>query len=189
MRMVCNLRDAEIAIGNLLDRVERLETKIREKTTQDVTNVMQQGSTIESLDVSLNADMNVVTHKLKHNFLMPIDSYIDRGDPSGYDFITGNFTKDWTWRELDLSGIIPKGAKAACIKIVSEVATVNYGQFYLRKHGNSEGIAVPGLIHRIPDLGIVTNLVVALDVDAKVDYIAENVTWTILSLVVIGWWM
>lgn len=69
MRIVKSLRDAEIIIGSLLDRVERLETKTREKLVQEVTNVIQQDSTIESLDMNLNVDMNVVTHKLFHIFL------------------------------------------------------------------------------------------------------------------------
>ena len=72
MRAVRTLRDAEIIIGDLLTRIEKLESTVRTKTVQEVTNVMPQDSTVESIDVSLNADMNVVTHKLRHNFLLGI---------------------------------------------------------------------------------------------------------------------
>lgn len=41
--------------------------------------------------------------------------FVDRGDPSSVDFAVGDFTKDDTWRDLDLSSIVPAGAKGIII--------------------------------------------------------------------------
>ncbi len=38
------------------------------------------------------------------------ETYVDRGDPSAFDWAVGNFTLDGTWRDLDLSSIVPAGA-------------------------------------------------------------------------------
>ena len=43
--------------------------------------------------------------------------YYDRGDPATVDFGLGDLTTDGTWRDLDLSSIVPDGTTAVAIFI------------------------------------------------------------------------
>lgn len=114
-------------------------------------------------------------------------TFIDRGDPANMDFATASFTKDWTWRDLDLSAIVPAGAKAVVVRVKGQ-STVNWGSFYLRKNGNVNFAVTSGLVCVIANAPFHVHMTVAIDANRKIEYIAENVTWTTLDLVVMGWW-
>ena len=73
------------------------------------------------------------------NTIVQSNTMQDRGDPSASDFILTDFTLDDTWRDLDLSSIIPIGAKFALINLgLSTDGTAgDSGYFDFRKNGNS----------------------------------------------------
>lgn len=111
----------------------------------------------------------------------------DRGDPAGFDFTLVDFTTDGTWRDIDLSGIIPAGAKtAACHLIVR--ADVAGAQATFRKNGNSNTINTSSV--RSQAIGIYNDddIIIPLDGDRKAEYLLENVAWTRCYLTVKGWW-
>ena len=62
--------------------------------------------------------------------------YVDRGDPANFDFDTGAFTDDNTWRELDLSSIIGVGVKTVHLRVrfASDSSGVSLA---FRKKGNT----------------------------------------------------
>ena len=51
--------------------------------------------------------------------------YVDRGDPSSWDFQEGDLTTDNTWRDLDLSSIVPSGAVAVHLYVLIKDDTAN----------------------------------------------------------------
>lgn len=115
-------------------------------------------------------------------------SFIDRGDPAAVDFGTGDFTKDSTWRDLDLSGIIPAGAKAACAT-VSMLAVQTNLAFYLRKKGNSNAANVAVGYTQVGYITKGLDLIVALDADRKCQYNISAGTWMVVDFTVKGWWL
>ena len=116
-----------------------------------------------------------------------IEMYIDRGDPAAFDFAAGNFTKDGTWRELDISAIIPVSAKAILLEF--DIETVNREKHIrIRKYGNANVInhqdieTFNGGIHQSG------SVIVAVDHNRIIEYNIDAATWTELDMVIRGWW-
>ena len=114
--------------------------------------------------------------------------YVDRGDPSAWDFSVGDLTTDGTWRDLDLSSIVPAGAKAVVIKLLIQDDTADY-QFLLRENGNSNTYNI--LVSRIlvADILHADESIVAVDSARKIEYLATNTTWTRIDILVKGWFI
>jgi hypothetical protein len=117
---------------------------------------------------------------------IPLRGLIDRGDPSSHDFSKTDFTTDATWRDLDLSSIVPAGAKMVNLIIYGYGDTAN-ATMSIRKNGNSN--AIVALSGTTPAVGIAfLNVgVIACDSSRVVEYNISNITWTALNLSVAGW--
>ncbi len=116
-----------------------------------------------------------------------IDMYVDRGDPAAADFTVANFTDDATWRDLDLSAIVPASARAILLEI--DFKSVSAGkEIRFRKYGQSNAInhwdaeAALGNIHQS------AMAIVAIDQNRKIEYNIDNAVWTQLDFTVRGWW-
>ena len=117
--------------------------------------------------------------------------FIDRGDPSGYDFELADFTTDGTWQTgadaLDLSNIVPSDAKAVLLGVmVLDGSVAVYLQ--LRESGNS-AVYNKGTVRT--QLGGTWNdadVTVPYNSDQKVEYITSNTTFTGINVTVKGWW-
>jgi len=115
-------------------------------------------------------------------------NYVDRGDPAGWDFRVGDFTTDQVWRDLDLSGIVPAGARAVnCSLSIQDNLTAK--SVILRKNGNTS--AYNTLTARTQVSNIINDQVgvVACDQNRKVEYWASLTTWTSIDLIVLGWFI
>lgn len=117
--------------------------------------------------------------------LLPI--FVDRGNPAVDDRETGDFTKDGTWRDWDLSAIVPAGAKAVLLKVFAQ-ATVAGAAFIVRKDGNSTGATTAGLITQVANGPLMNMLTVAISEAGVIEYNASNHTWAYLYVTVCGWW-
>jgi len=115
-----------------------------------------------------------------------IDHYVDRGDPSNVDFQIGDFITDGTWHDLDLSSIVPAGAKAVhlWLNIKDDVAG---SQFRIRKKGNINDFNRLSQVTQVSDVYISTDSFVSIDSDRKVQYKGDNVTFTNIQITVRGW--
>ena len=116
-----------------------------------------------------------------------IDMYVDRGDPVGFDFNSAAFTKDATWRELNISAIIPVSAKAILLEF--DIETVNREKHIrIRKYGNANEAnhqdieTFNGGIHQSG------SVIVAVDHNRIIEYNIDTATWTELDMVIRGWW-
>lgn len=115
-------------------------------------------------------------------------SFVDRGDPASWDFSTGDFITDGAWHELDLSAIVPAGAKAVSLRLkVTDELTVIGAKF--RKAGNSNSLNIFDIITGVSNYAIVEHGCVALDENRKVEYNFFNTTWTEIYVIVKGWWL
>jgi hypothetical protein len=115
--------------------------------------------------------------------------YVDRGDPALADFYVDDFiTTDGLEHDLDLSGIVPAGAKAVSLTIkVQDNATGSYIRF--RSNGNTNTISAFLLATQVADVPNYQNAIVALDANRVIEYKCNIRTFTILRVSVVGWWM
>lgn len=113
--------------------------------------------------------------------------YHDRGDVANWDFDLGDITTDWTWRELDLSGIVPAGVKAVSVIIgVNDDAADSIVHF--GKNGNNGGTNETRVMTMVANVTRHVDAIIAVDGDRKIEYKATNTTWTVIELTVKGWW-
>ena len=117
--------------------------------------------------------------------------FIDRGDPALVDFNKAALTIDGTWRDLDLSTIIPVDnkvdIKAVLIKVI--IVTGDKGNFIkFRKKGNSNEKTASVITNQVSDVEMNLDMTVPLDTNRFIQYKAENVTFTIIRITVKGWY-
>jgi len=113
--------------------------------------------------------------------------FIDRGDPTAFDFTTGDFTWDGNWHELDLSAIVPQNAKA--VLFAAQFLHGGGGQhFKLRKHGNTNEKVISDITTQYINRVISPDLVVACDAGRKIDCWAGPGFPGTINLTVKGWW-
>lgn len=111
---------------------------------------------------------------------------VDRGDPSAWDFEETDLTTDNTWRDLDLSSIVPSGARFVLLGgYVVDNAVGSDIQF--RKNGNSNDYHRVGATTQVIDVGIGIDCVVPCDSSRVIEYKATNVTWSQIKILVKGW--
>ena len=114
-------------------------------------------------------------------------TYVDRGDPAAWDWIDANLTTDGNWNDLDLSSIVPVGAKTVLLRVrIIDDATDKAIQ--MRENGNSNGYNVAALVTLVANLSIEGNFIVGCDADRVIEYNASNTSWTNIDICVRGWW-
>lgn len=116
--------------------------------------------------------------------------FVDRGDPSVVDFDETDLTTDGiaTWRDLDLSSIIPIEAYAVLlhVRVLDDAAgsTIRF-----RKNGNSNVINTFRLRTQVADVNIETQGIVSVDTSRIIEYAGSAVTFTAIDITVCGWWV
>jgi len=112
--------------------------------------------------------------------------YVDRGDPAAFDFTLGNFTTDGGWHDLDLSGIVPAGTIAVDLRVQVQdelnTAAVNF-----RKKGNVNTVNVLRCSTHYDDDLLDTFGFVFCDVNRKIQYASNDLTFTAINFLVRGW--
>ena len=114
--------------------------------------------------------------------------FVDRGDPAAFDFTVGDLTTDGTWRDLDLSAIVPAGAKAVLFNVGIRDNLVEQ-IFYLRKNGSAIVFSSSTIKTQVANIGFYVDLIVACDSNRVIEYLAANTAWTTINLTVRGWWL
>lgn len=116
------------------------------------------------------------------------DTYVDRGDPSVFDFTLVDFITDGNWHELDLSSIVPEGATAISFRLT--VQSVNIADYFVfRKKGNineRNKLAVRTQVATVPSDG---DGIVSCSVDRKIEYRATNTIFQAMILNISGWFI
>lgn len=114
--------------------------------------------------------------------------YIHRGDPAVQDYDHNDFTYDNVWHALDLSAVVPDGAKAVLFHVSAKDAQVqNFGQF--ERNGGINHTNFSQIIIQVADLTIAYDIVVACDEDRKIQYRFPGVPFDLFDLVIRGWWL
>lgn len=124
------------------------------------------------------------------SIITPNQVFVNRGDPASVDFAVGAFTKDGVQHALDLSSIIPIGAKAVLLRVVvNHNATTGVG-IQIGKNGDTNLQTWPYARTQVVGVSNTHNIICALDANRNIGYIADaSASFTILSLSVQGWWI
>lgn len=119
--------------------------------------------------------------------LLPtLTGFQDRGDPAAFDFVKTDFTRDDSWHDLDLSGVVPSGATAVVLRIAL-VNTSAGAYIYLRKKGHTNAVNQAECHMQVANVGVVYDKTVAVDENGFCQYRVDPNLWTWLSIVIAGW--
>lgn len=116
-----------------------------------------------------------------------VEMYVDRGDPAAYDYDKDDLVKDGTWQDLDLSLLVPAGAKIVFIIGHVEGNGIDW-KIMFRKKGNVNEINHGGMETIRANVERHRSSKVSLDVNRVIQYKADNQAWVTLDLAVRGWW-
>ena len=112
--------------------------------------------------------------------------FVDRGDPAAADWTQATLTLDGGWHELDLSGIVPVGAKAVLIRAWLK-DNLTGQEMFLSYPAIPNGWNLSVLTTRVANIFTNQDSIVAMDGDRKIQYLITAGTDTVL-LIVGGWW-
>jgi hypothetical protein len=110
----------------------------------------------------------------------------DRGDLSAADFIQTDLTMDSTWRDLDLSAILPVGAKF--VHIGCAISNVTIGKllaFRTKGQVSSPSTNAPIVRTQVTLAAIDGDFFLMCDVNRKIQYFCDS--GMTLSIEVRGW--
>lgn len=116
-----------------------------------------------------------------------VEMYVDRGDPATYDYAKTDLVLNGTWQTLDLSLIVPAGAKAVLLKSQLQSAAAG-DKIRYRKNGNSNEINACGCESLRANVARTRLGITSIDANRVLEYNADNIAWTTLNIVVRGWW-
>ena len=112
--------------------------------------------------------------------------YVDRGDPSAWDFQVGDLTTDGLKHDMDLSAIVPAGAIAIHIKAkINDDVIDMFMAFYTKSKTYSFNI-----LHNRVIVALLDHYVdgfIACDADRVIQYAASNTVWATIDITVRGW--
>lgn len=113
-------------------------------------------------------------------------TFVDRGNFSGTDFYQGDFTRDETWYDLDLSDIIPAGAKAVlvCIKMG---ASATGAQVKFRTKGYADEGNMVHIIVAEANVNEYNEVWIIPDSDGIISYAIWPTSGLYLNLFIRGW--
>lgn len=115
------------------------------------------------------------------------DVYTSRGDPAAADYTVASFTTDATWRDKDLSAIVPAGATK--VRLWIELMDGVAGSYLVfRKNGNSNNYNLAGDSTQVANIAKYFNADVECDANRVIEYNGSNLTFTNINVTICGWW-
>lgn len=136
-----------------------------------------------------NSDALIPSQKAAKTYVDAKTYFVDRGDPSGGDFNAASYTKDGAFHDLDLSSIVPAGAKAVLMRIYFKSDTVGV-QLIFRKKGNANTFNISSVFVQVANTFIGYDLVVPCSTARVIQYnVSASGTWANIDTVVGGWWL
>lgn len=113
--------------------------------------------------------------------------YENRGDPADWDKGIGDFVTDNTWRDLDLSALVPEYANAVHIRLAFENDFV-MKTIAFREKGNVNVVNASETNSLVSAATHQRSVICALDSDRFILYRISVGGWTKLNFLVRGWW-
>ena len=168
------------AVGGTLDVVGNIDP-----TSFETTN----GGFLDEDDMASDSDVAVASQQsIKAYVDAAGGGFVDRGDPTGFDWDQTDLSvQNDTWNDLDLSAIVPAGAKLVLFRTLIKDASVNV-VVYLREKGNVDAYNATDTRTQVSNVYLAGEALVACGSDRVVEY---RITAAIdyLGFLVKGWWL
>lgn len=114
--------------------------------------------------------------------------YFERPYPGDPDWEKPILNADTSWHDRDLSGIVPVGTRAVLFYLRGE-ASASGRSLLLRPNNTYTGVGITGLRMQIANRGYDQTKVLSIGDDRTFQTKVSATSWTVLELVVAGWWM
>ncbi len=111
----------------------------------------------------------------------------DRGDPAAVDWNLGDLTEDGAFHTLDMSGVVPAGAKAVCLAVDYTGSAVG-ARIRIKKEGQANAYNIAKVQTQVANVPFWADLIVICDADRKVEYEITSPQTTAVGITVKGWW-
>lgn len=116
------------------------------------------------------------------------DIYINRGDFSDADFVTGDFTRDGAWHDLDLSAIVPANVTAVSIRTtISSTAIAK--SFLIRTAGNVNTGNIFISTTQVANIFRPAMGTVYPSSSRHIEYLFTDATVNNVFMAINGWWL
>jgi len=112
--------------------------------------------------------------------------FVDRGDPSNFDFTLTDFTTDGVWHSLDVSAIVPAAARMIQLGVSIE-DNIAASKVQFRKNGNSNEINTISIETQVKNIARSANGFIPAAGNGLIDYKADNATFISINLYIKGW--
>lgn len=111
--------------------------------------------------------------------------WYDKGDVAVYDYTTATLTADGTWHNLDISGHVGIGRK---LVLIQGHLNENAGgkALKMRTKGNTNEINIAECHTEVADKTCDHNYWVYTDINGIIQYNIDVATWSIIDLVIRG---
>jgi len=111
-----------------------------------------------------------------------------RGELSEVDFDQDDLTTNGSWHDLGIADIVPDGAKAVLLEVLVTDDAVG-SPIRFRKNGNTDvQYSVSRVCTMVANVSHETNVIVPCDSSGEIEYSTDNLTYTDIWIVVLGWW-
>ena len=114
-------------------------------------------------------------------------TFVDRGDQASLDWTHATLTEDSTWRDLNLSSVVPAGAIAVLFRV-----SVNYttpGDYLMiQEKGNTNGVNRGIITAQVSGVSNRSDMIVACDGSRFCEYKA-TASPTAIEISICGWWI
>lgn len=125
------------------------------------------------------------TVKARLDDLLP--HFHDRGDPAAWDWRLVNLTEDGAWHDLDLSAIVPAGAKAVLLRVRYSADAITHNAKF-RKNGNANVYNMGILYASVANIFMMQDIVCACDSNRVIEYLLTSPNTTACDICIKGWW-
>ena len=113
------------------------------------------------------------------------ESWTDRGDEAGWDFLQSDLTTDNTWRDMDLSSII--GTNQATVFLRVSITETVGRSIQFRENGNTTTVNASVCVVPVSSQNIQYDINVRTDTSGIIEYKASNVAWSQIAISAKGW--
>ena len=138
------------------------------------------------LDATDSVHKKILPTNLGHRFVYAgAAANLHFGEGSG---TPNNITSDGNWHDMDCSGTVPAGAVAIMFSIKTISSTPN-DYFYMCNKGDSASWSVQRCQVMVANIAQNAMFIMPCDANQVVEYSTSNIAWTVLYIVILGWWI
>lgn len=113
--------------------------------------------------------------------------FIDRGDVDGYDFNTGNFTKDGTWRPLGFTSVVGVRSVLVLVKLQFQVLQTNRA-IKFRTGGFDNEVNIIQTRGTASNIPVVQDFWIMTDEYGEIRYYITTGSYAYFDMLVRGWY-